>query len=211
MNRKRKRWLVRNLKMGAVCCAMLYLAVGVTKIGESNKITSNAQMLPEVTEVVADTITQTPEPTEEQIVETEPEETYETLVKSRDWSGEESYLLAKIAMAEAEGEDLEGKAHVIMVVLNRVWTKGFPGTIEEVITEEHDGVHQFSVTMDGGRWWRVEPNEECYEAVELVMTGWDKSQGALYFESISDSTWHQKNLEFVFKHGNHYFYKNMEE
>lgn len=39
---------------------------------------------------------------------------------SMDWDSEESYLLAKIAMAEAEGESIEGKAMVIMVVLNRV-------------------------------------------------------------------------------------------
>lgn len=37
-----------------------------------------------------------------------------------DHDGEESYLLAKIAMAEAESEDTEGKALVMLVVLNRV-------------------------------------------------------------------------------------------
>ena len=54
---------------------------------------------------------------------------------SMDWDADESYLLAKIAMAEAEGEGVEGKAMVIMVVLNRVWAEGFPGTIEDVIFE----------------------------------------------------------------------------
>lgn len=45
--------------------------------------------------------------------------------------------LAKIAMAEAEGEDTEGKAQVILVVLNRVWSNDFPDTIEGVITEKN--------------------------------------------------------------------------
>ena len=49
-------------------------------------------------------------------------------------------------MAEAEGEDTEGKALVILVVLNRVRSEGFPDTVEDVIMEEHNGVRQFSVT-----------------------------------------------------------------
>lgn len=136
---------------------------------------------------------------------------YHAIVASRDWDANDSYLLAKLAMAEAEGEDTEGKALVVMVVLNRVWSDGFPETIEEVIMEEHNGVHQFSVTQEDGRWWKVEPDADCYEAVEMVMAGWDESQGALYFESRSDSTWHQKNLDFLFQHGRHFFYKDKEE
>lgn len=153
--------------------------------------------------------TETPEVPEET---TEPVEAgYHTIVMSGDWDADDSYLLAKLAMAEAEGEDTEGKALVIMVVLNRVWSSGFPETIEEVIMEEHGGVHQFSVTQEDGRWWKVEPDVDCYEAVEMIMSGWDESQGALYFESKSDSTWHQKNLDLLFQHGSHFFYKNKEE
>lgn len=68
-------------------------------------------------------------------VETEPEptSTYESMVMSRDWDAEDSQMLLKIAMAEAEGESVEGKALVMLVVLNRVWSDEFPGTIEEVI------------------------------------------------------------------------------
>ena len=39
-----------------------------------------------------------------------------------DWDADESEMLARIAMAEAEGEDVEGKALVMLVVLNRVWS-----------------------------------------------------------------------------------------
>lgn len=47
-------------------------------------------------------------------------------IGSLDWDADDSYRLAKIAMAEAEGEDTEGKALVILVVLNRVWSDEFP-------------------------------------------------------------------------------------
>ena len=52
------------------------------------------------------------------------------------WSEEESYLLMKIAMAEAEGEDTKGKALVMCVVLNRVESIQFPDTIYDVIFDD---------------------------------------------------------------------------
>lgn len=118
---------------------------------------------------------------------------------------DDSYMLAKIAMAEAEGEDTEGKALVIRVVLNRVASDCFPDNIPDVILQPR----QFS-PIDNGRYDRVEPNDDCYAALDLVLSGWDESEGALYFESSSDSTWHQKNLKYLFQHGNHYFYTEKE-
>ena len=81
----------------------------------------------------------------------------------------------------------------------------FPDTIEEVVMQEN----QFSPVANG-RYDRVEPDSDCWNALELVMDGWDESEGALYFESRSLSTWHQRNLKYLFKHGNHYFYKEKE-
>lgn len=118
------------------------------------------------------------------------------------FNSNDSYLLGKIAMAEAEGEDTEGKALVILVVLNRVESNKFPDSIEEVIFQEH----QFS-PISNGRFEKVQPDEDCYKAVELVKNGWNESKGALYFESPSNSEWHKNNLEFLFRHGNHYFYE----
>lgn len=127
----------------------------------------------------------------------------ESLIASRDWDAEESYMLMKIAMAEAEGESVEGKALVMLVVLNRVWSDGFPDTIEEVIFQPG----QFSPVREGGRYYTTEPDEECREALEMVMNGWDESHGALYFESCENSSWHSENLEFLFQVGNHKFYR----
>lgn len=127
----------------------------------------------------------------------------ESLIASRDWDAEESYMLMKIAMAEAEGESVEGKALVMLVVLNRVWSDEFPDTIEEVIFQPG----QFSPVMEGGRYYTTEPDDECREALEMVMKGWDESHGALYFESCNNSSWHSENLEFLFQVGNHRFYR----
>lgn len=68
------------------------------------------------------------------------------------------------AMAEAEGEDTEGKALVMMVVLNRVWSDKFPDTIEDVIYQPR----QFS-PVGNGRFDEVEPNEDCWAALDLIM------------------------------------------
>ena len=122
---------------------------------------------------------------------------------SMDWDGEEAYLLAKIAMAEAEGEDTEGKALVMLVVLNRVWDDAFPDTIERVIYQ----TKQFS-SVSNGRFDEVDPDANCWAALDLIMLDkWDGSNKATYFESDSESTWHSNNLKFLFQHGNHYFYK----
>ena len=142
---------------------------------------------------------QTEEESSEIEVDYYPEFTY-----SKDWSAKESYLLAKIAMAEAEGCNTQTKTLIIMCVLNRVWSDEFPDTIEEVIFQEN----QFS-PIDNGRWDRVEPNEDCYEAVRIVMEAkYDYSGGATYFENCADEdNWHSRNLEFLYESEGIRFYK----
>lgn len=146
-------------------------------------------------------------PTATSVATTAPEQETEKAERSKigsmDWDSDDAYRLAKIAMAEAESEDTEGKALVMLVVLNRVWSDEFPDTIEDVIFQKG----QFS-PISNGRYDEVEPDEDCYRALQLIQTGgWDESHGATYFESKSDSTWHSENLTFLFKHGKHYFYK----
>lgn len=147
----------------------------------------------------ADTPEETGKPEETE----RPEPTCGGMVRSRDWDAEESEILLKVAMAEAEGESVEGKALVMLVVLNRVWSGDFPGTIEEVVFQPG----QFSTVSEGGRYYTTEPDEGCYEALELVMGGWDESREALYFESGRNSGWHSRNLEFLYQEGNHNFYR----
>ena len=129
---------------------------------------------------------------------------YSEFTYSKDWSANESYLLARIAMAEAEGCNTRTKTLIIMCVLNRVWSDEFPDTIKEVIFQEN----QFS-PIDNGRWDRVEPNEDCYEAVKVVMEAkYDYSGGATYFESCDDEdNWHSRNLEYLYESEGIRFYK----
>ncbi len=117
---------------------------------------------------------------------------------------EDAYILAKMAMAEAEGEDTEGKALVILVILNRLKAENFPDTVSQIVSQKNA-----FTSYRNGRYDRSEPDEDCWEALNLVASGWDKSQGALYFERTpgqGESTWHSENLEKLFSHGNHTFY-----
>lgn len=169
---------------------------------DTSKSASESYSNKTTTPYVSNLITFEPQ-TEEESSEVEvdyyPEFTY-----SKDWSAEESYLLARIAMAEAEGCNTQTKTLIIMCVLNRVWSDEFPDTIEEVIFQEN----QFS-PIDNGRWDRVEPNEDCYEAVKVVMEAkYDYSGGATYFENCADEdNWHSRNLEFLYESEGIRFYK----
>ena len=118
-------------------------------------------------------------------------------------SQEEKQILLKIAMAEAEGEGTSGKAYVMRVVLNRVQSEEFPNTIKKVVFQKN----QFSPVKDNGRYWNLEPDEECYEAYNMIENGWDDSEGALYFSRTGSSPWMQENTDFLYEIGNHSFYK----
>lgn len=127
---------------------------------------------------------------------------------SRDWDCEEDYLLAKIAMAEAEDRNLECKICVIMTILNRVHNENFPDSIRDVIFEHKGNVYQFTPIIDG-RWNSVEPNEECYKALAIVKkTEYDVSRGSLFFECCNNpDNWHSRNLEKLFESDGVRFYK----
>lgn len=145
---------------------------------------------------------------EKEEIQTEPNY-YPKFEYSKDWSEDDAYLLAKIVMAEAEGESIQGKTLVILVILNRVWSDEFPNTIRDVIYQRGaNGTYQFSPIGDG-RFERLEPNEDCWEAVKIVEEAiYDYSGGALYFEACEDNdNWHSRNLQFLYQEGSHRFYK----
>lgn len=188
--RKRRKQIIKIIVIAVSLAAVLYLFVAASMEAFASKKHIEKEYVR--IEVIAQEITEEP-------------------VKIQKWNEEECYVLAKMAMAEAEGESIEGKAMVIKVVLNRVNTKEFPDSIEKVVFQhsEKKDVYQFSSVRPGGRWWRVEPDEECYKALELIEEGWDESDGALYFEAEAngEDTWHSRNLEYIKTVGNHKFYK----
>lgn len=178
-------------------------AVYESELNDHNAVTSPANASNVTTAPMEEIV----EEVEEEIA-TEVQDTTE--IFSRNLSEEDKYLLAKIAMAEAEGESIETKMFVILTVLNRVYSENryFPDTVKEVIFQNNGSTYQFSPVMPNGRWWRVEPNEDCWVAVELVNAmEEDISKGALYFESCKGESWHSRNLEFLFESNGMRFYK----
>ena len=124
---------------------------------------------------------------------------------------DEYNLLCRIIEAEAEGEDIKGKILVANVVLNRVEDEEFPDTISGVILQKRNGRAQFS-PVSNGRLWSVSVSEESKEAAKRALLGEDYSSGALYFMARKYSTpdnikWFDNNLNRLFKHGCHEFFK----
>ena len=195
----------RKIKVLIVDAAMMFAAVQMTVcMHGKQRYTASAQDI-SAYEVYAE------ENTQEAVADDEPQETfkieYATTIMNEEINADDAYLLAKIAMAEAEGEDVEGKALVMLVVLNRTKAEGFPDTVSDVIYEKG----QFTPVANG-RFQKVEPDKECFEALQLIATDkWDESQGATYFESKSSSTWHRDNLNYLYSHGGHDFYTDREE
>ena len=114
----------------------------------------------------------------------------------------EEDLLLRIGMCEAGGENIECIPHVIVTVLNRVESEKFPNNIHDVLHQKK----QFSPVST--KWFKnVEPTEKCKEALKLVKNGWNESKGALYFESCKGSSWHSRNLEYLFSCGTMKFYR----
>lgn len=208
----KKQWF----KLPALVVAMGMLSSAIIVLAQGNSNGEETAPIPTVQkvsiEVEKEVIQETPTPTIEP--ETEVEDVtssqYPEFSYSKDWNYEDSYLLAKIAMAEAEGENIQTKTLVILTVLNRVHSDGFPDTIYDVIFQYNpeSDVYQFSPVMPGGRWWTTEPNEDCWEAVKVVMEAqYDYSGGALFFESCDYDSWHSKNLNFLYQSGKMRFYK----
>ena len=212
--RRRQRAINRNfmyvvaVNLLIVVAVMLAIIVKSCGVSENNKSEGVSDTVVYESEIDNHITTSSPANAPEDTTTTP--DTTQPEMFSRNLSDDDKYLLAKIAMAEAEGESIDTKIYVILTILNRVESKlnYFPDTIEEVIFQSRNGVYQFSPVMPGGRWWRVEHNAECWEAVEIVnCMEEDISMGALYFESCVGESWHSRNLEFLFKSDNMRFYK----
>lgn len=119
---------------------------------------------------------------------------------------DEQRLLLQIGMAEANaglghGECPQCIALVMRTVLNRVASDRFSQTVQGVIYSPN----QFTPVADGS-FYNAEPNELCLEALDMVIYGWDESQGALYYEWCDGESWHSRNLNLLFQHCNTRFY-----
>ena len=116
---------------------------------------------------------------------------------------EETQLLLKIGMAELGNEGCtECVALVMRTVLNRVESGRFGSSIRTVLYAQD----QFTPVMDG-TFDLVEPNQLCYDALDMILYGWDESEGALYYEFCDGPSWHSQNLTLLTEHCNTRFYE----
>lgn len=115
------------------------------------------------------------------------------------------YWLSRIISAESGGESLNGKIAVGNVVMNRVSTEGFPGTVYDVIFDDSCGV-QFTPAADGSIF--NEPDEDSIIAAKLCLEGYSLSDNILFFfnPDTASNNWISKNRTFVTVIGNHEFY-----
>lgn len=122
-------------------------------------------------------------------------------------SEEEYDMLTRLVEAEAGGEDYIGQVLVANVVINRIRYWEFPSTIEGVIFEHNKGHYQFQPAS--GKINRVTPSSSVKKAVDAALSGDDYSDGALYFVSVryANTGWFDSNLDHLFTHGDHAFYR----
>lgn len=95
------------------------------------------------------------------------------------YTAEDLDLLARLIMAEAQGESYETKVAVGAVVVNRVESGLFAPTIREVIYQKYNGYYQFTPVANG--WINKPASEECVKAAKEALGGADPSKGALFF------------------------------
>ena len=191
------------LKLASICAATLSLVLTMKGIAQEEREADHldivADIEAEIPEAPAEPEpTETPEPVIHAIQEEETGEPEQAM--SFDAADEE--ILLKLAMSEAGGESTEGKALVMLSVVNRVRSDEFPDTVSEVVFQDR----QYSPVLDG-RYYSTVPDDDCLAALELIEGGWDESMGAMYFENAGADSWHSRNLEFLFQDGNHKFYK----
>lgn len=145
------------------------------------------------------TLPETEAPTEERILPTET--TVPPVVV--ELTEEDRELLLQIAMAELGPEECEECLALVMcTVLNRVESSRFSSTVRGVLYAQD----QFTPVMDGS-FDRAVPNAACYNALDMVIHGWDESKGALFYEFCEGESWHSKNLKLLTEHCNTRFYE----
>lgn len=104
-------------------------------------------------------------------------------------------LLAKIVVAEAEGESERGKRLVIDTILNRVDSDQFPDTVREVIYQKN----QFSSTVNG-RLKRVTVSKDIYRLIDEEIKS-RVSYECVFFNAVG----YTRYGTALFKEGGHYF------
>lgn len=116
-------------------------------------------------------------------------------------SQSDAWLLMQVARSEG-GKTLQGQLWVMRSIYNR-YVQGF-GSIWEILNADN----QYAV-VTSGVYKNAEINENTHLALALLESGYDPTDGAIFFESTSNSnhSWHKQNLTFVEEVEGNLFYK----
>jgi hypothetical protein len=89
----------------------------------------------------------------------------------------------------------------MQTICNRIESDKFPNTLKEVIYQSG----QFECTKKNIENIKITNNSQCALEYKDILI----NAGQLYFENNhgNGNTWHQSNLEFLFEHLDHCFYK----
>lgn len=132
---------------------------------------------------------------------TEWESEIEPIIPAYILTDEEKDNLMRLGTLEGGETDPVAIAHVIQVVLNRVDSEVFPGTVNEVIFQKKP--IQFTTAR---MLAKANVTDAAEEALQAVIMGKYKDNEALYFESLQGKIW-EKYYTYLFSYGGHDFYK----
>lgn len=129
-----------------------------------------------------------------------------TTGRSIPYTDEDFYWLSRVISAESQGESLYGQIAVGNVVLNRVASPEFPGTIKDVVFDTRNAV-QFEPTANGTIYH--EPTRKSILAAHLVLSGANSVDDCMYFfnPSLSQGIWIRENRTYYATIGCHRFYR----
>lgn len=116
------------------------------------------------------------------------------------FSAQDITNLARLVYGEARGEPFAGQVAVAAVALNRLISKNFGNTLNEVIFQPG----AFTAVSDGQFY--LTPDSVAYEAVRSALKGWDPTGNATYYWNPETATnkwiW---SRSIIIKIGNHVF------
>ena len=190
---------MKQYVMFFLCFLLLFLAACASEPVPETMVSETVPTTVPAVTIPADTVP--PTDAVPVIVPTEPEPLPQFPEPVLTLTEEEKTMLLKIGMAERGQTNCpECVALVMCTVLNRV-TSGWYSSIRNAIFAPD----QFSPVADGS-YASIKPSLLCYDALEMVVYGWDESQGALYYEWCTGESWHSKNRHFLFQHCDIRFY-----
>ncbi len=97
-------------------------------------------------------------------------------------------VLARLIMAEAQSEPYEAKVAVGAVVINRVQSGQWAGSIKGVIYQKSGGYYQFTPVQNG--WINKPADAECIRAAKAALNGADPTNGAqFYYDGSVTNEW----------------------